>query len=293
MSVAYAGPFTDSKKVAKKTLTDSAKKKEAKKSSKKRAKGKGKKGKETEILAETNPEEREFVRLMENHGDNPNASLANGSSLLMQAVKEQKLLLARKLVEKGADVNAVDPGTGLTPLQVAVSGRDMPMLELLLEKGADTSACKWTPLYIALIRGKKDEATRLIADGADVNSQDVWGCTPLHWAAALGDEAILSQLLEKGAGVNALNADGESALCYAAKGNHTQALRLLLDKGAKANVTNYPPMIYAVRNNNARMVRLLLSKGGDAYAMDKTGDTAWKIASDSGFADITQILMEQ
>ena len=72
-------------------------------------------------------------------------------------------VIARLLVEHGADVNAKQHG-GYTPLHEAAQHGDLPLVELLLAHGADTSArleSGQTPAEIAAEHGHTQVAERL------------------------------------------------------------------------------------------------------------------------------------
>ncbi len=47
-------------------------------------------------------------------------------------------------------------------------------------------------LFDAAARGDLDEVKRLVAQGADVNTVNLFGDTPLHWAAVNGHATILN-----------------------------------------------------------------------------------------------------
>jgi hypothetical protein len=70
----------------------------------------------------------------------PLHALANVADPFDYSTHENQLVLAKQLIEQGANVNAVSVGNGRTPLQEAChAGRvtNLDFVELLLEKGAD------------------------------------------------------------------------------------------------------------------------------------------------------------
>ena len=69
-----------------------------------------------------------------------------------------------------------------------------------------------TPLHQAADFGRKEVAELLIANGADVNTEDNDGYSPLHYAAMNGLEEIAKLLITKGANVNAKDGKGRTPL---------------------------------------------------------------------------------
>ncbi|KAH7134386.1 hypothetical protein EDB81DRAFT_858982 [Dactylonectria macrodidyma] len=104
-------------------------------------------------------------------------------------------VIAKLLLEKGAEIEAKDSEHGRTPLSWAAEKGHTAVVKLLLEKGADVE-CKEeggrTPLWWAA------------------------GWTPLPWDAGNGHEAIVKLLLEKGADVEAKDKHGRTLLFWAA-----------------------------------------------------------------------------
>lgn len=143
------------------------------------------------------------------------------------------LQFIRKLVEHGADVNAVLKNgrggagnyskAGATPFLMAAATADTVYMRLLIELGAN-------PLL-----------------------ENVNGCTPLMTAAGIGvgsaaanevagtEPEVLEAvqlLLKIGININAVDANGETAMHGAAYKNLPAVVQLLADKGAKIDIWN-------------------------------------------------------
>jgi ankyrin repeat protein len=139
--------------------------------------------------------------------------------------------LIRKLVAKGADVNArltrgpSDGGriarTGCTPLMLAADTADTAFMKILVELGADPTI------------------------------KNVANCTPLMAAAGLGtrsaeeeagtdDEAVeaVRYLLSLGADINAVSDNGDTAMHGAAFANFPKVVKFLAANGAKIEIWN-------------------------------------------------------
>jgi ankyrin repeat protein len=84
----------------------------------------------------------------------------DNATLLHDAVGHNQLDVAKYLLDKGADVNAVTTD-GLTPLHMAAQNGNIEMTKLLLHRGAKINAPDakgWTPLDRAQKWGHQDEA---------------------------------------------------------------------------------------------------------------------------------------
>jgi ankyrin repeat protein len=96
----------------------------------------------------------------------------DSATLLHDAVGRNQLDVAKYLLDKGADVNAVTTD-GLTPLHMASQNGNIEMTKLLLERGAKINALDakgWTPLDRAQKWGHQDEAVFLRAHGGQVGT---------------------------------------------------------------------------------------------------------------------------
>ena len=127
---------------------------------------------------------------------------------------------ASLLIEKGADVNALD-SAGDVPLHDAALKGCIEIVRLLIENGADVNARNRngeTPLHKAVYADNAAVIRALIDAGADVNSQDFGGRAPLHAAILnslwLSDTSIISLLIERGADVNSQDEAGNAPFIY-------------------------------------------------------------------------------
>jgi ankyrin repeat protein len=119
-----------------------------------------------------------------------NAYSEDGYPVLGLAVFFRQPEVARKLIERGADVNAAAKNPQrVAPVHAAVSVGDFVTMRLLLEHGANP------------------------------NAQQEAGFTALHGAAAHGDIAMTKLLLEFGADPKARTDDGKDPAAVAEKYN--------------------------------------------------------------------------
>ena len=130
---------------------------------------------------------------------------------------------------------------------------------------------------------------RLLALGADPNSQDTQGRTPLLAAASAEGPAVIRALLEAGADPHALTNDGASALHRAAVAGIPEIIPILADAGVDPNGLNelaqaplhlvvipsrsnrwwYPYGNEATRSPTALRASALLEAGADPNARNR------------------------
>ena len=108
----------------------------------------------------------------------------------------EKFAIAKKLIEKGADVNARNAHR--QPLITFVTV-NLDMVKLLVESGADINAkdptTGNTALYNAVQNGNRRMVEYLLSKGADVNATNNRGGTVLMLAARMQQENIVRMLL--------------------------------------------------------------------------------------------------
>ncbi|MEI6559689.1 MAG: ankyrin repeat domain-containing protein [Rhodospirillaceae bacterium] len=150
-------------------------------------------------------------------------------SKLFDAAASGDLDEVKRLIAKGADVNAISKGGG-TLLHWAADGGHVEIAMFLIAKGADVNAgnkVSGTPLHCAAASGHITVAKFLVTNGADVNAVNHFGSTPLHSAAWQGHAEFTEFLVAEDADENAVNQDGITPLQYAALRGHTAIVDFL------------------------------------------------------------------
>jgi ankyrin repeat protein len=115
----------------------------------------------------------EILELLLDQDADPNIAAANPmrvkplhSALAYRGSADVVYHMARRLIEHGADVNAVQEG-GWTPLHQAAANNQLKVIDLLLAHGAklDAVANDKTPLHMAIDHGAQ-EAAALLSRGS-------------------------------------------------------------------------------------------------------------------------------
>jgi ankyrin repeat protein len=194
------------------------------------------------------------------------------------AIRNEDVSAVRKLLDRGADVNARD-AEGNTPLILASFYAGPECVQLLIETGADVNAANRagvTPLIRAATNYEKTHV--LVTAGAQVRVRTALGNTPLILAARrAGNARTVQFLLDRGADATERNEAGVSPILAGAASGDVETVRLLLDAGAR--VDDFPnsnppaavdfvagmrtPLMWAASRNDTLMIRLLLDHRAD------------------------------
>ena len=155
-----------------------------------------------------------------------------------KAIKENNAAAVTALLQRGFDVNAVNPA-GEHGLLLAFREPHLKVAHALMAwpkvTAESRSARDESPLMLAALHGLLAECQTLIQLGADVNKP---GWTPLHYAATKGHLAVMSLLLEEHAYIDAASPNGTTPLMMAAHYGTASAVKLLLEGDADPTLKN-------------------------------------------------------
>jgi ankyrin repeat protein len=205
------------------------------------------------IVAARRPGNASVVKLLLEHGANPNPNLhpATESSPLLEAATAGDAAGMELLLGRGAEVKEA----GEPALEMAVTVQCAKCVDLLAAR--NLSKADYTAALPNISALGDANAVRLALDhGADVNAVDPLGRTPLMYAAASDLLAldVVKLLIERGADVNAkdghkLGGDaGLTPLDIAKLHGETPVVEWLVKSGAKG--TPQRPPVLKVRREN-------------------------------------------
>jgi ankyrin repeat protein len=201
------------------------------------------------------------------------------------------------LVSRGSDVNAQD-FAGETPLQVAALDDRLELARFLLEKGAETeirgTQARTALLFVARETGSVEMATLLLDEGAEINLRDAGFETPLDLAAWRGFEALVELFLDRGAEFSATGAEGRKLVRFSADNGLGRLFRTLAEMGAELTIENENGgslLHSASRSGSAELVRQLLDRGMEVHREDRYGRTPLHYAAERGREEVVEILL--
>lgn len=145
--------------------------------------------------------------------------------------------------------------------------------------------------------GSADKAIALIAQGAEVNAEDMHGLSCLAIAARRGWADVTAALLQAGATTDYRNMDGWTPLLWAVTNGHMAVAEVLLAYKADVNAQNEnsdTPLIMATLIDEEPlrlpMAKLLLQHGADVTIEGKQGQRAHESAIEQRDGAMTKLL---
>ena len=128
--------------------------------------------------------------------------------------------------------------------------------------------------------GDFNEISRLIKDGAKVNSLDEYGVSPLVYAVALIHPELVEFLIDKGADVNLPNKDGSTPIFFA---KNSEIFELLVDAGADVNHQAHDggtALIGAIIMDEIWQAEALVKHGADVNVLKPNGRSPLNILNE-------------
>lgn len=161
-------------------------------------------------------------------------------------------------------------------LHTAIQQDDLGQVRQEIANGADVNKEDMFlggPLLLAAILGNAQIVELLISHGASIETEDVaTGTAPLHAAASQGHLSVVKILIEHGANIDAARtSDGETSLHAAAGGGNVEIVELLISLGADVNARSreyYAPIHSAAASDHFGVVELLRAHGASPRPID-------------------------
>jgi ankyrin repeat protein len=242
-------------------------------------------------------------------GANANAARWDGETALMIAAGAGNADAVRDLLTHGADANAAGGSKKQTALMWAAAEGHAEAVQALIEHGANVnavSAAGFTPLDFAVTKKDMQSVKSLLAAHADPNYALPSGTKVLMVAANYANTPAVSALLENGADVKTTNRAGQTALHIAAQEGNMEMLKMLLAKGADPNARTgksafgratggfrpvpgeLTPLHYAARGGHIDAMKVLLAAGADPKLPGQDGTTLLMSAVSSAKVGVVQ-----
>ncbi|KAJ8688175.1 hypothetical protein QAD02_023970 [Eretmocerus hayati] len=203
-------------------------------------------------------------RLISHHAAPIDQHAHDGKTALRLAALEGHYDTVKTLLSHDADVDAKD-ADGRSILYILALENRLAMARFLLEHAQPDIESRdsegRTALHVSSWQGHVEMVALLLAEGgASVNARDNENRTPLHSAAWQGHAAIVRLLLEHGATPDHTCNQGATALGIAAQEGHESCVRALLIHGADPNHSDHcgrNAIKVAAKSGHDTVVRLL------------------------------------
>ncbi|MDO9279851.1 MAG: ankyrin repeat domain-containing protein [Polaromonas sp.] len=183
------------------------------------------------------------IQALVQRGFDPNTIDPQARHGLTMALAESAVNAAEALLAApGIDVNFLN-AQDESPLMYAALNGHLALAKKLINKEADVNKTGWTPLHYAATKGHVDIMRLLLEHNAFVDAESPNGTTPLMMAAQYGTGAAVKLLLDEGAQATQKNQQGLTALDFAQRASRPDAIRLLSTPSLAGPVSPASPAI--------------------------------------------------
>ena len=240
-------------------------------------------------------DETTVKRLLE-EGADPNVQDHDGHAPLHAAAIAGQPGVAGLLVKNGAELELADD-YGRTPLLLVAreSGNEL-VARILLEHGADVNALDRagaSSLELAAWRGFEDVVNTLLDHGATVDPRSERMPLLTSFAVAKGLERLFRELVEAGVDLGIRTENGGSLLHAAAEGGSAEITRLLLNTELdvmEPDRYHWTPLHYAAERGRTAVTELLIAHGADVNAKTLAGHAPLSLTDTYGKEEEARLL---
>ncbi|KAJ9637876.1 hypothetical protein H2199_007371 [Coniosporium tulheliwenetii] len=263
----------------------------------------------------------ETILLLLDKGMDVNTPTLNGTTPLHIAAVDFSPRTVQKMIEKGADINAMLPSQKSVLQAAASRGREAArVLLMLLDAGAAVPAHDGPGIHPILESSLKSFSGResiflsrkpikeILEDGPGANVKLLLQRLPsesaqaegygllLHMASITGDIEFVKLLIQRGVNVDATGYYYGSALQAAARIGNMDVARLLLDAGADVNLLggrHVSALRAAATGGHMDVIELLVAHGADVnLKLAKTSESILAIAMKTGKQAVFERILE-
>lgn len=174
------------------------------------------------------------VRTLLGRGFDPDTLDPKGLSGLYLALREPAPKVAAALIEWPKTNVEIRTRDDESPLMMAALKGHLDLARKLIERGADVNKTGWTPLHYAATGGHLAIMELLLEHHAYIDAESPNGTTPLMMAAQYGSIDAVRLLLEAGADPRLKNQLGLSAIDFAYRVNRVDAAELIAEAVRRA-----------------------------------------------------------
>nr|NQU90521.1 ankyrin repeat domain-containing protein [Bacteroidota bacterium] len=202
------------------------------------------------------------------------------SQTIQQVILEGDLQELKSMVKQNPDLLGFTNDNENSCIHFAARAGKIDMVEYLIEKGANINAvniASETPLHFATAFGHKDVMETLIRNGAFVNIPNRDGNTPLHYAVNFSTLEIVQYLLDNGTDVNFQDILDFTALDYAQAAKKEDMVKLIAARGGRETRVGDPKIVQVTHNINritfpyCERPNIALMKGKEGLLIVDTG----------------------
>jgi len=169
------------------------------------------------------------INVLLKRGFDPNTLDSKGQSGLYLAVRDQSLKAAAALIVWPKTNVELRTAQDESPLMMASLKGQLDLARKLVDRGADVNKPGWTPLHYAATNGHLKVMELLLNENAYIDAASPNGTTPLMMAAHYGSPAAVKLLLEAGADPTIRNQLGLTAIDFAYRANRTDAAEMIAE----------------------------------------------------------------